>query len=182
MDVKKLYEAALASVSGQTLVITEERGGIYAEAAGALAAVFEDIGYSSDLLTVHMPLLSYDENQDIFSISVSDEFEICNGFFFKCISFSVSSLTLICGIANRGLDEDGKLMLFHCAQNFHTDYENPSVTETIHGILQVGSVQLFLGGEQNTNGAFEYHLEEKGDIPAAELVSGFFHCFLSLCL
>lgn len=177
IDVRQLYESAQAEVIDQTITVSTSQTGTFSTVSDALAIIFNAIDSSFSSFQISMADLRFDEQINIFSIHSQKSREIYPGYFFQCISFSPSMLTLTCKIDNRSLDEDGKLMVFHCIKSFSVEYDVLDISDEITGILPIGKAQLTLKGSRNPSGAWEYQLTESGKLPAGALLSGFFELF-----
>lgn len=177
IDIRQLYESAMASVMDHAITVSAGQTGTFSAVSGALTVIFNAMDPTVSSFRVSMAVLRYDEEMNVFSISSPNLCEISPGYVFQCISFSTSALTLVCAIDGRGLDEDGKLMLFNCTESFSAEYDASGVSDEIAGFLQIGTVQLSLKGGWNAYGACEYQLEETGEISAGALLSGLFGLF-----
>lgn len=174
MNVKQLYETALAAVSNHAITLSGDKGGIFSAVSDALTVVFHAINDSVSSFQVSMAVLEYDAHANVFSISTQDICEIYSGYCFECISFSSSALTLVCRTGGRALDEEEKLMLFDCTKSFSSEYGAPDVSDETRGRLQIGEAKMSVKGSRNAGGVYEYRLEENGNLPAGALLSGFF--------
>lgn len=177
MNVKQLYETALASVSDHTIIVSGDKGSVFSAVSDALTVIFHAIDDSVSSFQVGMAVFEYDEYANAFSIATQSTCEIFQGFCFECISFSSSALTLVCRIDDRTLDEEKKLMLFDCTKSFSSEYDVPAVSDKILGKLHIGGVQMYVKGNRNAGGVYEYRLEENGNLPAGALLSGFFRMY-----